>query len=396
MSVNSIDKFYQEIEEDSLKRKIPLVVQSTIDGVEKLNFCSSHYLGLAVNPRLKKAAKDAVDKFGLGTGYRTLAGNHILHLELEEHLAKFKKAEATIVFTGGYMANCAAISTIIGKEDIVVSDELNHASIIDAIRLSQVKNKFIYKHLDISDLESKIKEATKLSKTPKSDGSTPRILIVTDGVFSMDGDLAPLPEIVWLAKEYGALTMVDDAHGEGVLGEGGRGIVDHYGLHGHVDIEVGTLSKAFSVIGGFITGRKTLIDYYKKNARQYLFSNALTIPDTAALDEAVKILEESDELVKKLWENTNYIKDRFKNLGFNTGNSKTPITPVMLGSEDVARDFSTKLFELNVFATPIVYPMVAKDAARVRVIPSAAHSREDLNLGISAFEKIGKEMGIIK
>jgi len=190
--------------------------------------------------------------------------------------------------------------------------------------------------------------------------------------------------------------MVDDAHGEGVLGEGGRGIVDHYGLHGHVDIEVGTLSKAFSVIGGFITGRKTLIDYYKKNARQYLFSNALTIPDTAALDEAVKILEESDELVKKLWENTNYIKDRFKNLGFNTGNSKTPITPVMLGSEDVARDFSTKLFELNVFATPIVYPMVAKDAARVRVIPSAAHSREDLNLGISAFEKIGKEMGIIK
>ncbi|OGH47204.1 MAG: 8-amino-7-oxononanoate synthase, partial [Candidatus Levybacteria bacterium RIFCSPLOWO2_01_FULL_39_10] len=298
--------------------------------------------------------------------------------------------------TGGYMANCAAISTIIGKEDIVVSDELNHASIIDAIRLSQVKNKFIYKHLDISDLESKIKEATKLSKTPKSDGSTPRILIVTDGVFSMDGDLAPLPEIVWLAKEYGALTMVDDAHGEGVLGEGGRGIVDHYGLHGHVDIEVGTLSKAFSVIGGFITGRKTLIDYYKKNARQYLFSNALTIPDTAALDEAVKILEESDELVKKLWENTNYIKDRFKNLGFNTGNSKTPITPVMLGSEDVARDFSTKLFELNVFATPIVYPMVAKDAARVRVIPSAAHSREDLNLGISAFEKIGKEMGIIK
>lgn len=394
--------FYKQLEDDLKTAKTAKVIQSgegaylTIDGKEKLNLCSSHYLGLAINPRLVKAVKEAVEKYGIGTGYRTLAGNHILHLELEDHLAKFKRAEAAIVLTGGYMANCAAISTIIGKEDVVVSDELNHASIIDAVRLSQVKNKFIYKHLDVSDLETKLKEATGIAKKAKSDGNKPRILIVTDGVFSMDGDLAPLPEIVKLAKEYGALTMVDDAHGEGVIGEGGRGIVDHFGIHGQIDIEVGTLSKAFSVMGGFITGKKALIDFYKKNARQYLFSNALTIPDTAALVEAVKILEESDGLVKKLRENTDHIKSEFKKLGFDIGHSKTPITPVMVWDEEKAREFSTKLFELDVFATPIVYPMVAKGKARIRVIPSASHSKKDLDFGISVFQKVGKEMGIIK
>ena len=393
--------FYSKLEQDLKTAKQAKIIESgegaylKIDGVDKLNFCSSHYLGLAVNPRLKQAVKEAVEKYGIGTGYRTLAGNHVLHLELENHLANFKNAEAAIVLTGGYMANCAAISTIIGKEDIVVSDELNHASIIDAIRLSQVKNKFIYKHKDTADLENQLKQAIKLSSTPKSDGSSPRILIVTDGVFSMDGDLAPLPEIVKLAKQYSVLTMVDDAHGEGVLGEGGRGIVDHFGLHGNIDIEVGTLSKAFSVMGGFITGKKVLIDYYKKNARQYLFSNALTIPDTAALIEAVKILEESDELVKKLWGNAKYLKEKFGSLGFDTGESVTPITPVMIGDEEKAKAFSAELFEENVFATPIVFPMVAKNKARIRVIPSASHSREDLDKGIDAFEKIGKEMGII-
>jgi len=260
-----MDKFYSKIEEAIKLGKTARVIESgqgaylTIDGKKKLNFCSSHYLGLAVDPKLAKAASNAARKYGIGTGYRTLAGNHILHLELEDHLASFKHAEAAVIFTGGYMANCAAISTIIGKEDIVISDELNHASIIDAIRLSQVRNKFIYAHLNISDLESKLKEAVELAKTPKTDGQTPLILIVTDGVFSMDGDLAPLPDIVRLAKKYGALTMVDDAHGEGVLGKGGRGIVDHYFLHGQIDIEVGTLSKAFSVMGGFITGKKELI-----------------------------------------------------------------------------------------------------------------------------------------
>lgn len=382
--------------------KTPFVIESgegaylTINGQKKLNFCSSHYLGLAVHPRLKKAVFKAVEKYGIGTGYRTLAGTHILHVELEKHLAQFKKAEAAIILTGGYMANCAAIQTIIGKEDIVISDELNHASIIDAVRISQVTHKFIYKHRDIEDLEKQLIAASKITKTKKSDGNNRVILIVTDGVFSMDGDLAPLPEIVKLAKKYDALTMVDDAHGEGVLGRGGRGIVDHFGLHGQIDIEVGTLSKAFSVIGGFITGKKVLIDFYKQKSRQFLFSNALTIPDTAAVLEGVKILEKSDTLVKKLWENTKYIKQQFKKLGFDTGNSETPITPVMLGDEDLARAFSSKLFERNVFATPIVFPMVAKGKARIRVIPSASHSKKDLDFGIRMFIEVGRELGVLQ
>ncbi|MBI2025826.1 MAG: aminotransferase class I/II-fold pyridoxal phosphate-dependent enzyme [Candidatus Levybacteria bacterium] len=396
-----MDDFYKQLENMVVKGKTPKVIESaegaylTINGVRKLNFCSSHYLGLSVDERLKQAVKKAVDQYGIGTGYRTLAGTHVLHVELENSLARFKKAQSCIVLTGGYMANCAAIATLIGKEDIVISDELNHASIIDAVRLSQVKTKFIYKHLDTSDLEKKIKEAKEIAKM-KKEGKTPLILIVTDGVFSMDGDLAPLDEIVSLAKKYKVLTMVDDAHGEGVLGIGGRGIVDHFNLHGQIDIEVGTLSKAFSVLGGFITGKKTLIDFYKQNARQFLFSNALTIADTAALVEAVKILEKDDLLVKKLWDNTKYLKTSFKKLGFDTGISVTPITPVMLSDEDLARQFSTLLFEEDVFATPIVYPMVAKGKARIRVIPSAVHSIKDLDFGISAFEKIGRKLGVLK
>ena len=373
---------------------IPYVIESgegaylTINGKKKLNFCSSHYLGLAEDERIKKAVCQAVKKYGMGTGYRTLAGNHILHVQAEEALARFKRAEAAILLTGGYMANCAAISTILDKEDIVISDELNHASIIDAIRLSQVKNKLIYKHLDMGELEERLKEAKEVQKN-----ST--ILIVTDGVFSMDGDLAPLPKIVELAKQYRALTMVDDAHGEGVLGKGGRGIVDHYNLHGQVDIEVGTLSKAFSVMGGFITGKKSLIDTYKQQARQFLFSNALTIADTAAILEGVKILEESDELVKKLWDNTKYLREEFKKLGFDTGNSQTPITPIMMGDEELAKTFSSKLFELGVFASPIVFPMVSKGKARVRVIPSAAHAKLDLDFGLQMFAKTGKELKLL-
>lgn len=395
------NSLYKKLAELNKSNKTPHVISSgqgaylLIDGKKKLNFCSSHYLGLAVNERLKKAVKLAVDKYGMGTGYRTLAGTHILHVQLEQALAKFKKAEAAIVLTGGYMANCTAIQTIIGKEDIVISDELNHASIIDAIRLSQVKNKFIYKHRDMNELEERLKEATKLQKTSKENGEKPFILIVTDGVFSMDGDLAPLPEIVKLAKQYGALTMVDDAHGEGVLGKGGKGIVDHFNLHGQIDIEVGTLSKAFSVMGGYITAKKVLIDFYKQKARQFLFSNALTIADTAAAFEGVKILQESDELVKTLWSNTEYLKKGFKKLGFNIGDSQTPITPVMLPNEDLARQFSARLFELGVFATPIVFPMVAKDKARIRIIPSAAHYKKDLDFGIRMFEKIGRELKII-
>ena len=390
--------FYKKLESESASFKPPYVIESgqgaylKINGINKLNFCSSHYLGFAEDQRLKDAVCGAVQKYGVGTGYRTLAGTHTLHLELERAIAEFKGTEAAVVFTSAYMANAAAIQTIMGKDDVVISDEINHASIIDAVRLSQVNNKLIYKHTDTNDLEDKLKEASIIIKP---DGSKPLMLIVTDGVFSMDGDLAPLPEIVRLAKKYGALTMVDDAHGEGVLGKGGRGIVDHFGLVGEIDIEIGSLSKAFSVIGGFIAGKKTLIDYYNLKARQRLFSIALTIPDTAAALEAVNILLESDAPVKKLWENVNYLQKEFKRLGFNTGTSKTPIIPVMIGDEDKAKEFSTRLFEEDVFATPIIFPMVAKGKARIRVIASASHSKNDLSKGIEAFGKIGKQMQII-
>lgn len=381
--------------------KWPHVIESgegaylTIKGVPKLNFCSSHYLGMAVDSRLADAVSKAAKEYGIGTGYRTLAGTHKLHLELEEKIAKFKGTERSVTFSSAYMANAAAIQTIIGKEDIVISDELNHASIIDAVRLSGVKNKFIYKHGDVSSLEEKLKEAQEVRKTPKADGANPLVLIVTDGVFSMDGDLAPLPGIVKLAKQYDALTMVDDAHGEGVLGNGGRGIVDHFGLLGQVDIEVGSLSKAFSVSGGFIAGKKDLIEFYMLKARQRLFSIALTIPDTAASLQAIEILLESDAPVKKLWDNVKYLQNGFKKLGFNTGNSETPIIPVMLGDEEVSRQFSAKLYELDVFATPILFPMVAKGKARIRVIASASFSKEDMDKGLAAFEKVGKELGVL-
>lgn len=400
--MSSVSNFYSTIEKVVAAGKPPHTIESgegaylKINGKNKLNFCSSHYLGLAVDPRLAKAAATAAKKYGIGTGYRTLAGTHKLHLELENAIAKFKGTEAAVVFSSAYMANAAAIQTIMGKEDIVISDELNHASIIDAVRLSGVKNKFIYKHADTKDLETQLQQAAKIAETPKSDGQKPLILIVTDGVFSMDGDLAPLPEIVRLAKQYDALTMVDDAHGEGVLGKGGRGIVDHFGLLGQVDIEVGSLSKAFSVMGGFIAGKKTLVDFYNFRARQRLFSIALTIPDTAAALEAVTILMESEAVVKKLWKNVAYVRKEFQKLGFDTGNSQTPITPVMLGDEEIAKKFSAMLFEENVFATPIIFPMVAKGKARIRVIPSASHSKEDLDFGVKKFAKIGRELGVIK
>ena len=399
--MTQISTFYSKLQETVSEGKWPHVVESgegaylTIQGRKKLNFCSSHYLGLATDPRLVHAASSAAKEYGIGTGYRTLAGTHKLHLELENAISKFKNTEAAVVFSSAYMANAAAVQTILGKEDIVISDELNHASIIDAIKLAGVKNKFIYKHADTKDLEERLKEVQALRKTPKSNGETPLALIITDGVFSMDGDLAPLPQIAKLAKEYDVLTMVDDAHGEGVLGKGGRGIVDHFGLLGEVDIEVGSLSKAFSVMGGFIAGKKTLIDFYMLKARQRLFSIALTIPDTAAALKAIEILLESDAPVVKLWNNVKYLQEGFKKLGFNTGNSQTPIIPVMIGSEETAREFSAKLFAMDIFATPILFPMVAQGKARIRVIASASFEKEDMDKGLEAFEKVGKELKII-
>ena len=379
-------------------KTLPRVVSSgqgaflTIDGQNYLNFCSSHYLGFALEPRLKKAARDAIDRYGLGTGFRTLSGTHALHIELEDKIAAFKGTEAAVLFTSAYAANASAVQTLLGKEDIVVSDQLNHASIIDAVRVSGVKNKFAYKHSDMGDLEASLIKARELQRTPKANGDHPLILIITDGVFSMDGDLAKLPEIVDLAKRYDALTMVDDAHGEGVLGKGGRGVVDHFGLTGQVDIEIGSLSKAFSVMGGFIAAEQPLIDHYLMNARQRLMSIALTIPDTAALLEAVTMLGESEDLVGKLWRNVDYLKKGFSDLGFDIGNSETPIIPVMIGDEAKAKAFSARLFEEGVFASPIVFPMVPKGTARVRVIVSASFSQADCDAGLAAFKKVAAEL----
>ena len=366
-----------------------------VDGKKLLNFCSNNYLGFAQDKRLVAAVIKAVKKYGVGAGaVRPISGNLALHMEAEKALARFKGAEAAFLLPGGFIANIVAIGTIVGKEDMVISDELNHASIIDAIKLAQVKNKFIYKHKDMTELEMRLKEAVKLAQTPKSDGAKPIILVVSDGVFSMDGDIAPLPAIVKLAHEYGAITMVDDAHGEGVLGEG-RGIAHHFKLQGQLDIEVGTLSKAFGVLGGVITGKKELIEYYRQKGRPYLFSTGLTVADAAAVIEGVKILSRSNALVKKLWANAKYVREGLQKLGFDTGKTETPITPVMLGDENMAKEFSKKLFEHKVFATPIKYPMVALGKARIRVMPSAVHSKKDLDFGIAAFAKVGKELGVL-
>ncbi len=367
----------------------------TIDGKKLLNLCSNNYLGFSQDERIVSAVIKALKKYGMGAGaVRPISGNLALHMQAEEALAKFKGAEAAFLLPGGFIGNIVAISTIVGKEDIVISDELNHASIIDAIKLAQVKNKFIYKHSDMGELEMRLREAVELAKTPKSDGNTPIILVITDGVFSMDGDIAPLPQIVQLAKKYGAITMVDDAHGEGVLGDG-RGIAHHFGLQGQLDIEVGTLSKAFGVLGGVIAGKRELIEYYRQKGRPYLFSTGLTVADTAAVIEGVRILSSSESLVKKLWDNAAYLRAGFQKMGFDTGKTQTPITPVMLGDENLAKEFSKKLFENGVFATPIKFPMVALGKARIRVMPSATHTKKDLDIGLKAFEKVGKELGVL-
>lgn len=401
---DSLKKFYQTIDDltasGALKKyrtiSSPQDSWLTADGKKVLNLCSNNYLGLASNNKIKNAAVAAIKKYGVGTGaVRALSGNSILHEKLESALAKFKKVDAVMLAQSGFVANLIAVQTLVDKEDIVISDELNHASIIDAIKLSQVQTKFIYPHNDLKGLEEKLIEAQKLQTEKRSDGTDKIILIITDGVFSMDGDMAPLPGIVSLAKKYGAITMVDDAHGEGVVGKNGRGIVDHFNLHGQVDIEVGTLSKALGVLGGCIAGNKKLIEYYKQKARPFSFSTGLSIPDTAALLEAVKILSSSPTLVKKLWQNSDYLKKGFKKLGFDTGHSETPITPVMIGDEQVAKKLSQELFKKGVFATPIVFPMVPKGKARIRVMPSASHTKKDLDLGLKKFALVGKKMGLI-
>jgi len=359
-----------------------------VDGKKVLNMCSNNYLGLAAHPKIKEAAIRAILDYGVGAGaVRTIAGTMELHVELEEKLAKFKKREVAILFQSGYNANLGALSALIKKNEdaVFVSEELNHASIIDGMRLSGAP-KVIYKHLDMNDLKKKLEEVKDKKKK----------LIVTDGVFSMDGDLAPLPEIVELAEQYDAMVYVDDAHGEGVLGDHGRGIVDYYNLHERVDFEMGTLSKAFGVIGGYVAGPEEAIEYLKQRGRPFLFSSALNPPDVAAAIASVEILQHSDELVKKLWDNTKFLQDNLRNLGYDLGSTKHPITPVMLYDEKRAQEFSRILYdEYTIFAQAIVYPTVPKGTARIRLEPSAAHSKEDLQYVIDAFEDIGRKTKFI-
>ena len=357
-----------------------------VDGRNVLNFCSNNYLGLANHPKIVEAAREATKKYGVGpAAVRSIAGTMDLHVQLEQRLAKFKGAEDVITFQSGFTANLGTISALVGKEDVIFSDRLNHASIIDGCRLSGARI-VAYEHNDPSALEDAIREHASNYR---------RALIVTDGVFSMDGDIAPLPELYEVAKKYDILFMVDDAHGEGVLGKGGRGIVDHFGLHGKVDIEVGTLSKAFGVVGGIVAGDKVIIEWLRQRGRPFLFSSAVTAPDAAACLAAVDLLEESTELVDRLWSNAKYFKEEMKKLGFDTGASETPITPVMLGEAPLAQQFSRELFEEGVFAMSIGYPTVPKGKARIRVMISAAHDNDDLGKGLDAFEKVGQKLNVI-
>ncbi len=392
--MSKLDWLTQEIEglkEQGLYNRIRTIgsaqgARLIVDGKNVLNFCSNNYLGLANHPKLVQAAAEAMKKYGVGpAAVRSIAGTTDLHVQLEERLAKFKGAEDVITFQSGFTANLGTISALVGKEDVIFSDRLNHASIIDGCRLSGAKI-VAYEHNDPGALEDAIREHASHHR---------RALIVTDGVFSMDGDIAPLPDLYEVAKKYDILFMVDDAHGEGVLGKGGRGIVDHFGLHGKVDIEVGTMSKAFGVVGGMVAGKREIVEWLRQRGRPFLFSSAVTAPDAAACLAAVDLLEESTALVDKLWDNARYFKAEMKKLGFDTGVSETPITPVMLGEAPLAQQFSRELFEEGVFAMAIGYPTVPKGKARIRVMISASHDRDDLGQGLEAFAKVGKRLGVI-
>jgi glycine C-acetyltransferase len=357
-----------------------------VDGKHVLNFCSNNYLGLANDVRVREAAKNAIDKYGVGpAAVRSIAGNLKVHRELEMRLAKFKGAEAAIAFQSGYVSNLATIPALVGKEDVIFSDELNHASIIDGARLSGAKI-VRYAHNDPAALD----EAIEQEKDYR------RGLIITDGVFSMDGDIAALPDIVKVAEKHEMMLMVDDAHGEGVLGRGGRGIVDHFGLRGRVDVEIGTLSKAFGVAGGYVAGKKQIVEWLTQRGRPFLFSSATPAGDVAACLAAIDILEHSTERVERLWENTHFFKAELKQMGFDTGNSETPITPVMLGDVVLAQKFSKMLFDNGVFAMAIGYPTVPQDKARIRVMISAAHSRADLESGLDIFNRVGCKLSVMR
>jgi len=386
---------YDELVRNELDWKLrilqgPSTPWCTVDGKKVLMFCSNNYLGLSNHPKLKEAAMRAIQSHGAGSGsVRPIAGNMDIHVELERRLARFKHAEASLVYQTGFAANAGLIPQLAGKGDLIISDELNHGSIIDGVRLAHA-DRAVYKHTDMRDLDHVLDESE------KHDPQYRRILIITDGVFSMDGDIAPLDRIAKLGAEHGAMVYVDDAHGEGVLGDGGRGIVSHFRLDREkVHVEMGTFSKAFGVVGGHISGSVDLVNFAYNKSRTWLLSGSHPPGVAAACIAAVDVLEHEPSHVKNLWDNTRYFKKAMKALGFNIGNSETPITPVIVGESGVAKKLSGRLYEEGVFALPIVFPMVARDKARIRTIMNAALTKDDLDFAIGAFEKTGRELRII-
>lgn len=374
---------YNEI--DSLESANGPVIQ--IKGQELINLSSNNYLGLATNPELQAAAIEAIKSWGVGAGaVRTINGTLRLHDELEEKLAAFKGTEAVISYQSGFNCNMAAISAVMDKNDAILSDELNHASIIDGCRLSKAKI-IRFNHSDMDDLRQKAKEATE-------SGLYHKVMVITDGVFSMDGDIAKLPEIAEIAETYDLITYVDDAHGSGVLGKG-AGTVKHFGLQDKIDFQMGTLSKAIGVVGGYVAGKQQLIDWLKVRSRPFLFSTAVTPADAVAATKAIELMMASTDLNEQLWENGDYLKKGLKELGFDIGKSETPITPCIIGDEKTTQKFSRRLYEEGVYAKSIVFPTVPRGTGRVRNMPTAAHTKEMLDKAIRIYEKIGKEMGVI-
>lgn len=387
-----LEKELDQLKEKGLYNTIDILESENgaciiVDGKKMINLASNNYLGFANREELKKACIEATETYGVGAGaVRTINGSLKIHQQLEEKIAEFKGTEAAIVFQSGFNCNMGAISAVMTKEDAILSDELNHASIIDGCRLSGAKIIRI-KHQDMKDLEKKAKEAIESKKYKK-------IMYITDGVFSMDGDIARLPEIIPIVEKYGLITYVDDAHGSGVTGKG-AGTVKHFGLSDKIDMQMGTLSKAIGVVGGYVAGSKTLIDWLKARSRPFLFSTSLTPGAAAAALASITLMQEHPELVEKVWENANYFKEELKKVGYNIGMSETPITPVILGDEKVTQTFSKKLIEHGIYAKPIVYPTVPLGTGRIRNMPTAEHTREMLDEAVAVYQKIGKEMEII-
>ena len=358
---------------------------ATFDHTSVVNLSSNNYLGLTTHPKLREAALDAVRRFGAGSGsVRTIAGTMDMHMELERRLAKFKNVEAVVVFQSGFTANAGTVAAILTKEDVVISDELNHASIIDGCRLSRATIK-VFPHKDVDAARRVLKELP----------AAQRKLLITDGVFSMDGDLGALPALCTVAEEFGAIMMVDDAHASGVFGRQGRGTVDHFNCHGRVDIQVGTLSKAVGALGGYVAGTKDFIEFLYHRARPFLFSTSHPPAVTAACIAALDVLESEPQWMAQLWSNTKFFKDGLQQLGFNTGRSESPITPVIVGEAALASQMSDRLFKLGVFAQSIGFPTVARGQARLRTIVTATHTPEDLQYALDMFAKVGKELGVI-